>query len=569
MPTYGPPNVNEEPSIDAGTVLPSAPSTEAVAAQPQISTGQPPQPAQPSAAPAEDKHSTLGRFARSLFTGYDTAYQYDDQGKLIETQTKQKPGQLFRHMLAGALLGGAIGAEDPTHTFAGGFVRGGAGVQKDDEKKDELRRQQAKEAYEMRLKGIQSGREGEKLGMEKEKLDLEKREQDNKDMLSHAQTSMYNSEVLKNNVLSQGASLDQHIKTKQFFAPEKATFDAMGLQPSQKDISESDMHNIWQKRPDAAGLTWLVTDVKMGVDDKGMPTYEYIYSGYDLKKDVAISSQTLKLWKESGLDKTHPEIFQYKPGSMIPANNYKAWNQQALSDMNQKLELGKADIDIELKQQQIKESQARAAKDFADAGKQNKELKRDQLFQDSMDDLIQNKYDISKVKPEHRGPIGQYAGTMLRDLGPSYSAAAKIGENTGDWSQAQKIAQQMNDFQNLMHGTVSKTQEQLDEEFKPQPGQNSSLLSPEGKKAMSRLMSQGKTQQQAAIYLLGIGWTNPHAAGEEPAGPETVGGAIKSGVKTAAGAVLKYHPVAIGKRILEMPASDITSAEKIKEAVTK
>jgi YD repeat-containing protein len=567
MPTYGPPNVNEEPSIDAGTELPSAPNTGAVAAQPQISQGQPPQQSQAAPQAAPDKHSAFGRLARSLFTGTDTSYQYDDQGKLVETQTKQKPGQLFRHMLAGALLGGAIGAEDPTHTFAGGLVRGGAGVQKDDEKKDELRRQQAKEAYEMRLKGIQSGREGEKLGMEKEKLDLEKREQSNKDMLAGAQTSMYNSEVLRNNVLSQGASLDQHIKTKQFFAPEKATFEAMGLDPVLKNISESEMHNTWSKRPDAGGLTWLVTDVKMGADDKGMPTYEYIYSGYDLKKDVAISAETLKLWKASGMDKTHPEIFQYKPGSMIPANNYKAWNQQALSDMNQKLELSKAGTDIEFKQQQIKESQARAARDWADSVKQNKDLRKEQRFEDAMNDLATNGYDISKVKPENRGLVGQYAGQMLRDLGPSYTAATKIGETTGDWSPAHKIGQQMDEFRTLMAGTVKG---EVDTSKLPKPvGKDVSVAGPAGRSAYVQYKAAFGDVDKALAAMVKDGWSLEAAAEAAPAGPETVGGAIKSGVKSAAGTVVKYHPIAIGKRILEMPASDITNPEKIKEAIVK
>lgn len=502
---------NQDPSIQTGANLPTPPDTGAIAAQPQIDPGQPPQPG----TPAPDKHSAFGRFARSLFTGTDTSYQYDDSGKLVETETKQKPGSLFRHMLAGALLGGAMGAEDPSHTFAGGFVRGGAGVQMDQRKQDEIRRQQAKEAYEMRLKGVQSGREGEKLEMEKQKLELEKREQDNKDVLAKAQTTMYNSEVLRNNTISQGASLEQHMKAKMFFAPEVDTFKAMGLDPSQDRVSEEEMANVWSKRPDAGGLTWVVSDVKMGSDEKGNPTYQYLYSGYDLKKDVPVSAQTLKLWKESGLAQTHPEIFKYKPDTVIPANNYKAWNQQALANMNQKLEMDKSNVDIAFKQQQIAESKARAAKDFADMGKQNKELRKEEHFEQAMNDLVTSGYDISKVKPENRGVIGQYAGQMLRDLGPSYAAATRIGETTGDWSQSQRIGQQMADFQNLMSGTVTKPQAQQDAEFAPKPGEDSSLTSPAGMKALSTVMQKKgiRDPKTAAIYLLGIGWTNPHAAG--------------------------------------------------------
>jgi len=422
----------------------------------------------------------------------------------------------------------------------------------------------------MRLKGIQSGREGEKLGMEKEKLELEKRDQENKNMLAGAQTSMYNSEVLRNNVLSQGASLEQHIKTKQFFAPEKATFESMGLDPVLKNISESEMHNVWSKRPDSGGLTWLVTDVKLGVDGKGMPTYEYIYSGYDLKKDLPLTEQTLKLWKESGLDKTHPEIFQYKPGSTIPANNWKAWNQQALGDLNQKIELEKSSTDIAVKQQQIKESQARAARDWAESVKQNKDLRKEEHIENAMNDLANSGYDISKVKPENRAIVGQYAGQMLRDLGPSFTASTKIGESTGDWSQAQIIAKQMEGFQNLISGTIKG---KIDTKGLPHPeaSKDSSIRGAAGLAALPFYLKAANGDMDAARdAMLEAGWTLAAAqAVAGPAGPETVGGAIKSGVKSAAGTVIKYHPIAVGKRILEMPASDITSPEKIKEAIVK
>ena len=42
---------------------------------------------------------------------------------------KQAPGAIFRSLLAGALLGGAIGSESSKGGFAGGFARGGAAVE--------------------------------------------------------------------------------------------------------------------------------------------------------------------------------------------------------------------------------------------------------------------------------------------------------------------------------------------------------------------------------------------------------------------------------------------------------
>jgi len=78
--------------------------------------------APPQVAAVDAHHSAIGKAARFLF-GAPTIDS--ETGEAIP----QRPGQLFRSLLAGALLGGAIGSENPRGGFLGGLARGGAGVE--------------------------------------------------------------------------------------------------------------------------------------------------------------------------------------------------------------------------------------------------------------------------------------------------------------------------------------------------------------------------------------------------------------------------------------------------------
>ena len=98
---------------------------QALIGQPQVPTGQPPQQQtqapQPAPTPQQAdavRHHALGKAASFLFG----APQVDPQtGEAV----RQRPGQLFRSSLAGALLGGAMGSEGPrAGSGVGGFLSG-------------------------------------------------------------------------------------------------------------------------------------------------------------------------------------------------------------------------------------------------------------------------------------------------------------------------------------------------------------------------------------------------------------------------------------------------------------
>lgn len=503
-------------SVPQPVAVPEAPVEQPVAPLPSPVNQELQQPQPAAAAPRQQ--SWLGKAAQALFSGNDVSYNYDDTGKLVETRTPMKKGQIFRNMLAGALLGGAIGSQDQTKTFAGGAVTGAAGVRQHDEQMDILKRKQAQEAYDMRLKGVASGREEQKLGIEKDKLELEKREQKNKETLTAAQTAMYNSEVLRNNTLTQGATLDQHLKMKTVDATDLEVFKSMGLQPS-FTATENEISDLLKKRPDAMNLMWKVSDVRMGLDAQGNPDYQYVYEGYDLKKDIPITEPTLKLWKQAGLNKSYPEIFKLKPGTKISANNYKAFQQMALASLNTSLEKQKAEVDIALKEQQIKESQARAIKDLADAKRETTALKKDHLFGEAMDAYGRAGKDITKVDAKYQGIIAEHAGKLATSMAPLYKQAVETGQN----EVAQGYAQKIKDLTDLSEAAFKKT---VDITKLPRPtSSETAVTSAAGQAAFLRYKAEFGNSDAAVSAMLQNGWSMPPATPPEPGILEKAGAA--------------------------------------------
>jgi hypothetical protein len=119
---------------------PASPAATVLAGNPQ-----PPPP--PTAQQAvEAHHSMLGRVAGALL-GRQMDYQIDPQtGKTVAVPVQERPGDLFRHILAGALIGGA--AAKGTNSVLAGFSRGGvAGIQANQQANDQ-RLQQAQQQFQ-------------------------------------------------------------------------------------------------------------------------------------------------------------------------------------------------------------------------------------------------------------------------------------------------------------------------------------------------------------------------------------------------------------------------------------
>jgi len=286
-------------------------------------------------------------------------------------------------------------------------------------------------------------------------------------------------------------------------------FKSMGIQPA-FTVPEGEITDLLKKRPDAAGLMWKVSDVKMGLDKDGHPTYQYVYEGYDLKKDVPVTEPTLKLWKQAGLDKSYPELFKLKPGTKVSANNYKAFQQLALASLNVSLEKSKAEVDIELKRAQTAESRARAIKDLADAQKEKTAQQKDRVFEEAMKAYQAAGKDISKVDAQHQGVIAEHAGKLASGLAPLYKQAVETGHN----EEAQAYAQKIKDLTDLSEAAFKRT---VDISKLPKPtAADSSITSAAGQKAFLMYKAEFGNSDGAVAAMLKNGWSLPPAAPPEP-----------------------------------------------------
>ena len=135
-------------------------------------------PAPPTAVPpqmqAEAKtvlhESKLGKIAGFLLGGRKEYSADPATGEIKETYVKNKPGDLFRHILAGALLGGLAGAREKEGDFWTGAGAGGTAVAEGDEKQEQQRRALAVKNAEMQQTALRTRMEKQRLTLEEQQF---------------------------------------------------------------------------------------------------------------------------------------------------------------------------------------------------------------------------------------------------------------------------------------------------------------------------------------------------------------------------------------------------------------
>jgi hypothetical protein len=147
----GSPTPSADASPTAPTTAPTAPTSPAgAAAAPALAAAQPqPNPQQQAAIADVQHHAVLGKVTSALL-----GQQYDfrvnpETGQTEKVAIQQKPGDLFRHILAGAILGGAAGADASSKGQGGGaqFIGGAKAVTDASQATDQQRRAQAQTAF--------------------------------------------------------------------------------------------------------------------------------------------------------------------------------------------------------------------------------------------------------------------------------------------------------------------------------------------------------------------------------------------------------------------------------------
>jgi hypothetical protein len=190
--TPSPDQVNQ--AVSAG---PSPLSTAILGApNPSTATTAPaPQPAQATPAPAAPSpaahadlqhHYSLGKIASTLL-GQQMDYRVDETGKTVATPIKESPGQLFRSILAGALLGGA--AAKGTNSPIAGFVCGGTAGIEANQAQDTQRYNRAQQQFQNQREAARAQRERRGEAREDDRMAQEK-------LKTTAQIEMWNKEQI-------------------------------------------------------------------------------------------------------------------------------------------------------------------------------------------------------------------------------------------------------------------------------------------------------------------------------------------------------------------------------------
>ena len=279
-------------------------------------------------------------------------------------QVQNKPGQLFRSILAGAIMGGAAGAEhnDGSGAGYGGAGRGAQAVIDNDRQQLQMRQQQGQQQFQNTLSANKDRREQSAAETE--------------ELVRKAQIAQANAETLRTNLLTQGASFDLHQKVADADKDRVATYTQAGVKPVFEDIPESQMQDVMKNRPGASALDWRHTGVKTVVDANGNPSYEYTLSAYDPTQPLPLAKATIDQWDKDGLFKYHPEYKDIaQPGKTLTVGQFIALDRQSQQLFGQNLARNKAQLENDHLAAQINEVKAATSEHYSQAALANLGIK--------------------------------------------------------------------------------------------------------------------------------------------------------------------------------------------------
>lgn len=394
----------------------------------------------PAAAADVAHHAAIGKAFRSIM-GNDVNYQVDpNTGQMSQVSTPQKPGTLWRSMLASVILGGATAARDKAPGFVQGAAEGGGAVIADNERRDGVKREQARQ----QAKDIQSTRAA-----------------NTEEDLKHAQIAFHNSATLKENQDMQFAyskhekeeaeykvrwpieNLRLHNDAASLGTTQIKPFIDAGLPYAFKDVSESEHNDLLKNNPNAIHLLWEPTGVKMSVDSKGDPTYEGTYSAVDPKGDVKLTSDWITAGKKAGLDQVYGTSTWdvLTKGKTLDAKTYMAANQKLQELTNAKTVKDKQKFDEDKERATINNLRAETADRYADARLKNAKAEGDSNTDSGLTKLSSNggNLAISKLNLKEKTALLKFYTNELNGARGVYAAAVQNGQQTEAKQQYQTI----------------------------------------------------------------------------------------------------------------------------------
>lgn len=432
------------PNPDASVVVtaPPGPPSPQVQQPPNAPTQIPPAPGpqqfqSPSQAPPPSQPGPWHRAVQALL-GSTTEYTQTPNGP-VPTQVPNKPGNLFRSILAGAILGAGAGTANAEHSAGSGWNaagQGAAAAQKGAQAQQQQRQKQAQQQFENQRQANQDTQE---------------------EMVRKAQIAQANAETLRINKEVQGTDYTQH---KQIADAGKASvqpYEDAGINAVASDLTESQMHQYFQDHPGAGALDWEPVDVKtvLTKDAQGneVPTYEMVYSAYDPKGKVTVPQSTINEWKKAGVFDRYPEYGTVlSNGKTMDAKTYVQVKRDAekvigdnLAKTNQNLETTLKQTQIDAAKAEITDHLATAAHERAETGKEVNDEKEKNALDTAWTHLSAAGNDPNKspMTAEDRITLARNAQPIMQDT----LNAIKVAAN--DPSQADQLPDLWNTYHSL------------------------------------------------------------------------------------------------------------------------
>jgi hypothetical protein len=392
----------------------------------------PPQPSPQQVATAQ-KHQQLGKVASFLF-----GHQTDEAGNAV----KQPPGQLFRSLLAGALLGMAAGSSAP----AGGGKLGGAlsglghgfaGVeqqnyQRQQQAKDEQRKQQAESREEQGFKTEQTMREA---------------------TIAHE-----NLETVRTQQLINRGTLDQYKEQAELGTAKLEPYVVSGIPAVATDKTADEHTAIVKANPKAVAWDWEQTGVKtvLTKDKDGNQVSHYVptFSAYDPNSNVTITPGFIKLLKDAHIDDTYPGTTdRLREGQQLKPIEFSALKGQYQKAYNDNLARQKAGLETEETKAKIKDYNSQALERSRQAARADRTNKQSQLLSDALDD-----WDQAGPGPEGFAKLSQKSQfaitTNLVKTIDSLERQIKDALQDADQDRADRLKEQQERYRDLQRMAI-------------------------------------------------------------------------------------------------------------------
>ena len=403
--------VDYPPTNDTG-ISGTVPGNPPPPAPPQAPPPQQPNLSQPLAAPAAPAapspdqmqahhEGLLGKAVKALMGG-QVNYKVGPDGQMQTKEAPQKPGQLFRNILAGAILGGAVGGQTPDNGLTGG-LRGAAAAQGQRQQMDDVNRERADQNYKRSLEASEEQRRQNKEQRDQAGFQTE---QD----LRRAQIAASNQQTM---ALSQEAAtrgLEYQAKVGEMGRINAQQYVDAGIQPvgGKGDIPYSQMGDFIKDHPGVSANDAIVTGVHIIHNPDGSIGTEPTVTFYDPKADVTVTPAVLAQWKKDGVD---PQVFSLiKPNAQISVQQYNTLKRLDEAAAQKQFSRQKDDLEIQktkLEMQNVRSEMAHRAAEELRADKADREANK---LGDVFSELESHGGDMSKLADDKDTKTGLTAG---------------------------------------------------------------------------------------------------------------------------------------------------------------